>query len=404
MVLEATSEADRNQIAPGIFLVGVEDWNRRYFDALIPLPYGTSFNAYLVVGREKIALVDTVHKTFSDELLENIRKVVDPEKIDYLIMNHAEPDHASSIPQVFSVAKNAKLLVTKVGVDMAKVFYDPPADRILAVKDGDTVDLGGKTLRFLEAPWLHWPETMFTFCVEDGVLFPCDFFGAHLAKSRLFDDEFDERLLPEAKRYYAEIMMPFPVAIQRALDKVENLDLRMIAPSHGPIYRNPKRILDAYEKWARGALLPKVVVVYVSMWGSTERLEKTIVDAISAESVAVVPFNLLLTDMSHIFADLVDASAIVIGAPTVLNQPHPLAILATEFIRALKPRAKLAAIFGSFGWGRASARVIGERLGQSGFEIVETLEVRGPPGKEDLEKAASLGKHVARRVRESLGS
>jgi len=404
MVLEATSEADRNQIAPGIFLVGVEDWNRRYFDALIPLPYGTSFNAYLVVGREKIALVDTVHKTFSDELLENIRKVVDPEKIDYLIMNHAEPDHASSIPQVFSVAKNAKLLVTKVGVDMAKVFYDPPADRILAVKDGDTVDLGGKTLRFLEAPWLHWPETMFTFCVEDGVLFPCDFFGAHLAKSRLFDDEFDERLLPEAKRYYAEIMMPFPVAIQRALDKVENLDLRMIAPSHGPIYRNPKRILDAYEKWARGALLPKVVVVYVSMWGSTERLEKTIVDAISAEGVAVVPFNLLLTDMSHIFADLVDASAIVIGAPTVLNQPHPLAILATEFIRALKPRAKLAAIFGSFGWGRASARVIGERLGQSGFEIVETLEVRGPPGKEDLEKAASLGKHVARRVRESLGS
>jgi len=404
MVLHATSATDRNQIVPGIFWVGVEDWNRRYFDALIPLPYGTSFNSYLVVGKEKIALVDTVYKSFSDELLENIRKIVDPEKIDYLVMNHAEPDHASSIPKVLSVAKNAKLVVTKVGVDMAQVFYDPPADRIMAVKDGDTIDLDGKTLRFLEAPWLHWPETMFTYCVEDGVLFPCDFFGAHFAKSRLFDDEFDERLLPEAKRYYAEIMMPFPVAIQRALDKVKALDLKMIGPSHGPIYRNPKRILDAYEKWARGSLLPKVVVVYVSMWGSTEALEKTIVEAISAEGVEVVPYNLLLTDISHVFSDLVDASAIVIGAPTVLNQPHPLAIVATEFIRALRPRAKLVAVFGSFGWGRASARVIGERLGQSGFEIIETLEVRGPPRKEDLEKAASLGKHVAQRVRESLGS
>jgi len=254
----------------------------------------------------------------------------------------------------------------------------------------------------LEAPWLHWPETMFTYCVEDGILFPCDFFGAHFAKSRLFDDEFDDRLLPEAKRYYAEIMMPFPVAIQRALDKVKALDVKMIAPSHGPIYRNPKRILDAYEKWARGPLLPKVVVVYVSMWGSTETLEKTIVEAISAEGVEVIPYNLLLTDISHVFSDLVDASAIVIGAPTVLNQPHPLAIVATEFIRALRPRAKLVAIFGSFGWGRASARVIGERLGQSGFEIVETLEVRGPPKKEDLEKAVELGKHVAQRVKDSL--
>src|SRR3989304_2318089 len=144
------SAKNENEIAPGIYWVGVEDWNRRWFDALIPLPYGTSFNSYLVVGKEKIALVDTVYKSFSDELLENIRKIVNPEKIDYLVMNHAEPDHASSIPNVLSVAKNAKLVVTKVGVDMAQVFYDPPAERIMAIKDGDTIDLGGKTLRFLE--------------------------------------------------------------------------------------------------------------------------------------------------------------------------------------------------------------------------------------------------------------
>src|SRR3990170_6942332 len=391
-----------NEIGSGVFWVGVEDWARRYFDSLIPLPRGTSFNSYLVVGKEKVALVDTVHKTFSDHLLENIGNIVNPEKIDYLVMNHAEPDHGSSIPRILSVAKNAKLVVTKVGVDMANVFYEPPAERIMVVKDGDTIDLGGKTLRFIEAPWLHWPETMFTYCVEDRILFSCDFFGAHFAKSRLYDDEFGEGLLPEAKRYYAEIMMPFSVAIHRALDKLKSLDVKVIGPSHGPIYRNPNRILDAYENWARGPLLPKAVVIYVSMWGSTETLEQTVVKAISEEGVEVVPHNLLLTDISHVISDLVDASAIVIGAPTVLNQPHPLAIMAVEFIRALRPRAKIVAVFGSFGWGRASARVIAERLGQSGFEIIETLEVRGPPKKEDLEKAVTLGKHVAMRVKESL--
>jgi flavorubredoxin len=262
--------------------------------------------------------------------------------------------------------------------------------------------LGGKTLRFIDAPWLHWPETMFTYCVEDKVLFPCDFFGAHIAKSRLYDDEVGDIVLPEAKRYYAEIMMPFPVAIQRALDKVKTLDLNIIAPSHGPIYRNPRRILDAYEQWARGPLPKKVVVIYVSMWGSTEALEKTIVESISAEGVETVPYNLLVADISHVMRDLVDASAIVIGAPTVLNGAHPLAIMATELVRALKPRAKLVAVFGSYGWGRGAVKMITDRLQQSGFEILETLEVRGPPKSEDIQKATDLGKHVAQRVKESL--
>jgi len=397
----STSKA-LNELMPGIYWVGVEDWNRRIFDSLIPLHMGTSYNAYLIVGKEKIALVDTVQNNFADEMLQKIGKVVDPENIDYLVMNHAEPDHAGAIPRVMAVAKNAELVVTKVGVDMATVFYDVPPERTTMVKDGDTLDLGGKTLRFIDAPWLHWPETMFTYCVEDKVLFPCDFFGAHLAKSRIYDDEVGDIVLPEAKRYYAEIMMPFPVAIQRALDKVKNLDLKMIAPSHGPIYRNPKRILDAYEKWARGTLLQKAVVIYVTMWGATENLEKAIVESISAEGIETVPYNLLVADISHVMRDLVDASAIVIGAPTVLNGAHPLAIMATEIIRALKPRAKLAAVFGSYGWGRGAVKMITERLQQSGFEIIETQEVRGPPRKEDLEKAATLGKHVAQRIKESL--
>ena len=390
-----------NELMSGVYWVGVEDWNRRIFDALIPLPLGTSYNAYLVVGKEKTALVDTVQSNFADEMLQKIGKIVDPQKIDYVIMNHAEPDHAGSIPQVIDVAKNAKLVVTKLGVEMAKIFYDVPFERTIMVKEGDTLDLGGKTLKFIDAPWLHWPETMFTYCVDDKILFTCDFFGAHIAKSKLYDDDVGDIVLPDAKRYYAEIMMPFPMAIQRALDKVKNLDLKMIAPSHGPIYRNPRRILDAYEQWARGRLQQKVVVVYVSMWGSTEALEKSIVESISAEGVETVPYNLLAADISHVMRDLVDASAIVIGAPTVLNGAHPLAIMATEIVRALKPRAKLAAVFGSYGWGRGAVKMITDRLQQSGFEIIETLEVRGPPKKEDLEKAATLGKHVAEKIKES---
>jgi flavorubredoxin len=390
------------ELAPGIYWVGAEDWDRRIFDALIPLPMGTSYNAYLVVGKEKTALVDTVQRNFADELLEKIGRIVDPSKIDFVVMNHAEPDHAGSIPKIMDVAKNAKLVVTKIGVDMARIFYNVAAERTVLVKDGDSVDLGGKTLRFIEAPWLHWPETMFTYCVEDGILFPCDFFGAHLARGRLYDDEAGDVLLPEAKRYYAEIMMPFPVPIQRALDKVRNLDLKMIAPSHGPIYRNPKRILDAYEQWARGPLKQKAVVAYVTMWGSTDALEKTIVEAIAAQGVEAVPHNLLVSDISHVMRDLVDAGAVVIGAPTVLNGPHPQALLMMELVRAIKPRTKLAALFGSYGWGGGAVKIMRDRLQQSGFEVLDSLEVRGPPTKEDLQKAVALGEHVAQRIKDSL--
>jgi len=396
-----TAKTD-SEIAPGVHWVGVEDWNRRIFDALIPLPLGTSYNAYLVVGKEKTALIDTVQKNFTDQMLRKIRDVIDPTTIDYLVMNHAEPDHAGSIPETMNIAKDAKLVVTKTGVDMAKVFYNVPVEKTLAVKDGDEIELGGKTLRFIEAAWLHWPETMFTYVVQDRILFPCDFFGSHLAKSKLFDDEVGDVLLPEAKRYYAEIMMPFPTPIQRALDKVKTLDLKMIAPSHGPIYRNPRRILDAYEQWARGPLKSKAVVAYVTMWDSTEALQKSIVESIAAEGVAVVPYNLLVADVSHIMRDLVDASAIVLGAPTVLNGAHPLAILITEIVGAIKPRAKLVALFGSYAWGKGAVKMMTERLQQSGFEMLETLEVRGPPRNEDLQKATDLGKHLAQRIKESL--
>jgi len=298
------------------------------------------------------------------------------------------------------MAKDAKLVTTKKGVEMAEAFHGVPPEMAIAVKDGDTLNLGGKTLRFIDAPWLHWPETMFTFCQEDGVLFPCDFFGSHMASDRLFDDEVGDILLPEAKRYYAEIMMPFPQFVVKALDKVKGMDIRMIAPSHGPIYRNPKKIIQAYERWARGPLEPKALVIYVSMWGNTEMLAKTIVDAISAEGVEAVPYNMLAADISHIARDLVDASAVVVGSPTLLGGVHPLVGTVVGLIRGLRPRVKLAAIFGSYGWVGGATDQIRNILHPAGFEIIDILKVNGRPKKEDLDKAENLGKLVAQRVKE----
>ena len=392
------------EIVPGIIWVGAEDWQRRLFDSLIPLPYGTSYNAYLVVGREKAALIDTVSADFEEELLTKIAGTLEPERLDYVVMNHAEPDHAGAIPQVMAAAPNARLVVTRKGAEMAETFYHVPEARRLVVKDGDTIDLGGKTLRFIEAPWLHWPETMFTFAVEDRVLFPGDFFGSHIASDSLFDDEVGDILLPEAKRYYAEIMMPFTRMVAAGLDKAIAVEAKTIAPSHGPVYRNPGRIIDAYERWARGPLAKKALVVYVSMWGSTQRLAQAITGAISAEGVEAVPYDLTVADISHVARDLVDASCIVVGSPTVLGGPHPQMAYALTLVKALRPRGKLAAYFGSYGWGGGAASQVKSLLEPAGFEIVEALEIKGPPGERELESAVKLGRDVARRVKESLGS
>jgi flavorubredoxin len=389
------------EISPSVFWVGIEDWNRRVFDAFIPLPYGTSYNSYLIVGKSKTALIDTVNPGFEEVLLSKISQMISPEKIDYVIMNHAEPDHAGSISAVMKVARNAKVVATELGTNMAEVFFNVPPERRIMVKEGDTLKLGDKTLKFIEAPWLHWPETMFTFDMEDGVLFPCDFFGAHLTSDKLYADEVGALLPPEAKRYYAEIMMPFAASAQEALDKVKPLNPRMIAPSHGPVYRDPQQIIEAYEKWTRGPLKRKVVVAYVSMWGSTQALERTITETIASEGVETAPYNLTVADISHVLRDLVDASAVVVGTPTVLGGAHPLAVYATELIASFGIRGKTAAVFGSFGWGGGAVRRIKTRLEQGGFQIVDTLEVHGPPKPEHVEKAVALGKAVAKKVKET---
>jgi flavorubredoxin len=378
--------------------VGIVDWQRRLFDSLITQPYGTSYNSYLVLGKEKVALIDTTNPGFEADLLAKVSTHINPQKIDYVVMNHAEPDHAGAIPQVLEAAPDAYLVTTQKGAEMAQNLHRVPQERLRVVKEGDTLGLGGKTLRFIEAPWLHWPETMFTLAVEDKVLFSCDFFGSHIASDKLYDDEVGDILLPEAKRYYAEIMMPYSRMAERGLDKAKELQPRIIAPSHGPVHRNPQHIMDAYEKWTRGPLAQKALIVYVSMWGSTRSLARAITEAISTEGVEAVPYDLVVADVSHIASDLVDASVIVLGSPTVLGGLHPLAAYALTLVKALRPRTKVAAYFGSYGWSGGAANQAKSLL-QPGWELLGALEIKGKPTDKDLEAAAALGKTVAQRIK-----
>jgi flavorubredoxin len=386
------------RIGDNVFWVGVRDWSRRLFDSLIPLPRGTSYNSYLVIGRDGKALIDTVNPGFEVELEEKVRSLTVPEEIDYLVMNHAEPDHAGAIPQIMRIASEARLIASGRGAKMAQIYYHVPSERIRVVGDGETISLGDKTLRFIEAPMLHWPETIFTYLKEDKILFPCDFFGSHLAGG-VYGDEVED-LLVHAQRYWGEIMMPFRVMAQRALEKISGLEIRLIAPSHGPIHRKPELILNAYKRWAAGETRQKAVIAYVSMWNSTEAMAKQMAETLANEGIEVSLHNLALTDIGDLARDLVDSRAIILGAPTVLGGAHPLALYAAHLFKALRPPTRYAVLLGSYGWGGGAARQIQELLSGLKIDVVGAVEINGPPTKENMRQIGDIGKALAKKIKE----
>lgn len=385
------------EIKKNIFWVGARDWNRRIFDALIPLPQGTTYNSYLVKGDNKNALIDTVNPGFEKELVDKINEVINLADLDFIIMNHAERDHAGSILYLMELSK-AMLITTEKGAKAAQLYYGIPDERIRKIKDGDTIELGGKTLKFIETPWLHWPETTFTYLVEDRVLFPCDFLGAHTAFA-LYDDEAEE-IISLAKRYFGEIMMPFRNMGEKALEKIRGLDLEIIAPSHGPVYRNPGRILEAYQMWTRGETKKKVIIVYVSMWGSTQTMAKTIAETLLVRGIDVAVYDLASADIGDIARDLVDSRAIVLGIPTVLGGMHPLGIYAAHLVKILRPPLKYAVILSSFGWGGGAIKQALEILGPTKVELVDSLEINGPPSAQDLQKIVEIGNQLSNKIKE----
>jgi flavorubredoxin len=384
-------------IDKGVFSVGVKDWNRKLFDALIPLPQGTTYNSYLIIGKEKTALIDTVNPGFEKELVDRINEISDVKNLDYLIMNHAEPDHAGSIPSILEMNKKIVLVTSEKGAKMANVFYNVPEKRIKKVRDGDVINLGDKTLQYIDAPWLHWPETMFTYLVENKILFPCDFFGAHTAQGTY--DEDVEELIPFAQRYFGEIMMPFKNMGKKAMEKIKNLKIEFIAPSHGPIYKNPKRILDAYSRWTKGETKNKVIIVYVSMWKSTEKMIKTMVEILHEEGLELSIHNLAIADIGDIAKDLVDSRGIVLGAPTVLGGLHPLAVYASYLVKALRPPLKYGVVLSSYGWGGGALKHASEILSPLNIDVVGTFEINGPPSNENLEKIIEIGKQLSAKIK-----
>jgi len=383
----------RRAIAPGVEWLGAVDWNRRLFDSLIPLPDGTSYNAYLVRGNEKTALLDTVDPSMIDVLL---RQLEDVHRIDYLISHHAEQDHSGGIPVVLRKYPEAQLLCTPKAKPLLVDHLDVPPERILTVEDGQTLDLGGKTLRFLHTPWVHWPETMCTYLPEDRILFSCDFFGSHLATSQLYAGQ-APYVLEAAKRYYAEIMMPFRKIVAKNIEKVRPLDLGYIAPSHGPIYDRPQEILGAYEQWVSDQTANLALVVYVSMHGSTEMMVNYLMAALAERGVRVQKYELTTTDIGKLAMDLVDAATMVVGTPTVHGGPHPSVFAATNLANALRPKLKHVAIIGSYGWGGKAPEQIAQLIPNLQVELLGTVLCKGLPRQDTLDSLNALADQIVQK-------
>jgi flavorubredoxin len=380
-----------------VYSVGVKDWDRRIFDELIQIPDGTSYNSFLVKGTNKTALIDTVDPTKANELLDNLKKL--DTDIDYLVINHAEQDHSGTIPPILDIYKNAIIITTSKCKDLLIEFHLIPDEKFMVVGDGETLDLGGKTLKFIITPWVHWPDTMVTYLQEDQILFSCDFFGSHLATSELFADR---DIYKAAKRYYAEIMMPFRTIIRNNLEKLKNLKIQIIAPSHGPLYNNPEFIMDAYKDWTSENTKNVVVIPYTSMHGSTQRMVDYLVDSLIERGVTVKPLNLTYTDMGEVALDLVDATTMVIASPTVLTGPHPSVVYATYLANALRPKLKFFSVMGSYGWGGRMLDQITGMIGNLRVEMITPLIIKGFPKEEDYKKIDAMADDIAQK-HEQLG-
>ncbi|MEA3458239.1 MAG: FprA family A-type flavoprotein, partial [Candidatus Thermoplasmatota archaeon] len=369
------------KITAGVYAAPAKHWDRRLFDELIPLPEGTSYNAYIVKGDKKTALIDTVDPSKQQELLDALQDM--NVNIDYIVANHAEQDHSGSIPAVLERYPNAKVACTQKCKVMLIEHLLINEDLITAVDDGSTLPLGGKTLEFIHMPWVHWPETMSTYLREDHILFSCDFLGSHIATSDLFVKNKAE-VYDAAKRYYAEIMMPFRIPIRKNLEKIKDLHIDIIAPSHGPLYDKPEIILDAYRDWVSDDVKNEVVIPFVSMHGSTAVMVDYLVDALIKRGINVRPFNLPVTDIGELAMALVDAATIVIGTPTVLAGPHPNAVYAAYLANALRPKTRFASIIGSYGWGGKMTEDIKGLIKSLKVELIEPVVIKGYPKENDF--------------------
>lgn len=383
------------KIKENVIFVGSQDWDRRLFDELIPLPDGTSYNSYLVKGSEKTALIDTVDPPKAEELTAKLVRL-GISRIDYIVSHHAEQDHSGSLPDLLVLYPDAKVVTNPKCKQMLIDLLCIEEDRFITVEDGQTLSLGDKTLEFVYTPWVHWPETMGTYLQEDNIFFSCDFFGSHLATSSLFVE--DERVVYEAaKRYYAEIMMPFRGQIKKNLERIKSLKIDIIAPSHGPVYDRPGLIIEAYKDWAGDKVKNEVIIAYVSMHESTRAMVEHFAEALIEKGVTVKEFNLTKTDIGKLAVSLVDAATIVIGSPTVLTGPHPAAAYAAFLVNALRPKTKCISIIGSYGWAGKMVEQLAGLIPNLKAEILEPVLIKGYPKEQDFVLLDELAEKIVEK-------
>lgn len=381
------------EIRNGIMLLGAQDWNRRLFDSLIPLPDGTSYNSYLIPGSEKVALIDTVDPPLEDILMAQLENVP---KLDYVISLHAEQDHSGTLPKVLNKYPEAKLICSPKAKDMLLNHLDVSEDRIQIVEDGEVIDLGGRTLRFIHIPWVHWPETMAAYVEEDKILFPCDFLGSHIASTDMYAGDKPE-VLEAAKRYFGEIMMPFRTQIRGNLEKIRKLDFDLVCPSHGPLWDKPEIIISAYEEWVAPETKNLVVIPYISMHGSTQLIVDYLTAELADRGVHVQLFDLAVTDIGDLAMALVDARTIVVGSPTVHVGPHPFVLNAVNLANAIRPKVQYAAVVGSYGWATRAVDIIAGAIPNLKVEVLGAVMAKGVPKEEDYQKLSELADAIAEK-------
>jgi len=385
-------------IRPGVQWVGAIDWDRRLFDSLIPLPSGTSYNSYLVRGSEKTALIDGVDVSMTEVLLDNL-KASGVKKLDFIVSQHAEQDHSGAIQKLAELFPEARIVGSAKCMELLVEFSLVSSQRTHQVADGDSISLGDKTLEFIHAPWVHWPDTIFTYLPEDRILFTCDFLGSHLATSDLYAVD-TVTVYESAKRYYAEIMMPFRSNVKRHLDRIQGLKVDVICPSHGPLYDRPEFIVDAYRDWSSDRVKNQVVLPYVSMHGSTKVMVDYLVQALIKRDIAVKRFDLTATDPGELAESLVDAATIVIGSSTILAGAHPLALYASILANALRPKAKFVSVIGSYGWGGKMVEQIKAAVPNLKVELLEPVLAKGYPKEADLQALDRLADGILAKHKE----
>ena len=386
------------EVCRDIYWVGAIDWSGRDFHGF-ETRRGLTYNSYLVTD-EKNALIDGVKHEFAREQIRKINSYVKLDDIDYLVVNHMEPDHSGSLPELLRRA-NPEVVCTRRGKEGLEKYYDGEDWNFRVVKTGDRIKLGEKTLTFIETPMLHWPDSMMTWLEERKVLFSMDGFGQHIASSERFDDELGVgEAIRWAKIYYANILMPFGRNVLRTIKKLEELKINpeIIAPSHGVVWRNPDRIIREYVKWANFESESKAVIVYDTMWHSTEKIAMAIAEGIASKGVKVRVFHVRKDSWADIMTEILDAKAVCIGSPTMHGSVFPPIAGFLAYMKGLKPKNKIAAVFSSYGWGIGAYEVIIELLKDLEFGIIEGLKVKFRPSEEELEVARELGEKIGEIV------